>query len=252
MLRTPKWEAVASGLANGLTQVDAYIQAGYSPRGARASASRLLAAQPAISIRASEIKAARTAQVDRMVMHNKAASTQRSLITKDYVLGMLQDVAERCVQAQPVVDRSGNATGEYKFDSAGAVAALRLLGSEVGMFTNKVESGPPGAFKNVDEETDARKRIRDRLFRLGMVEGKGRKSLTDKTKGHTVEISTPDSVVQSEGTVEISTLGLTGRSPVTIEVHRSEEHAPIQPDTRVAIEVDPEVELRHDEGRDRT
>ncbi len=41
------------------------------------------------------------------------------------------------MQAEPVLDRKGAPTGEYKFDSAGANRSLELLGKELGMFGEK-------------------------------------------------------------------------------------------------------------------
>jgi hypothetical protein len=38
------------------------------------------------------------------------------------------EVFERCMQHKPVLDKDGNPTGEYRFDSAGAARALELMG----------------------------------------------------------------------------------------------------------------------------
>lgn len=60
-------------------------------------------------------------------------------ITRDSVIRDLVDVKTRCMQAEPVLDSEGNPTGEYTFDSTGAINALKLLGTELGMFTKRVE-----------------------------------------------------------------------------------------------------------------
>lgn len=38
---------------------------------------------------------------------------------------------DRCMQEEAVTDKDGNKTGEYKFDSAGAGKALKLMGDHV-------------------------------------------------------------------------------------------------------------------------
>jgi len=55
-------------------------------------------------------------------------------LDREWVITRLQKVVERCMQAEPVIDRQGNPTGEYKFDSSGANAALKMLGDTLGMF----------------------------------------------------------------------------------------------------------------------
>ena len=55
-------------------------------------------------------------------------------LDREWVISRLQKVVERCMQAEPVVDRQGTPTGEYKFDSSGANAALKMLGDTLGMF----------------------------------------------------------------------------------------------------------------------
>ena len=62
-------------------------------------------------------------------------------ITREWVLSRLRDVAERAMQAVPVLDREGNETGEYRFDAAGANKSLELLGKHLGMFADKVDHG---------------------------------------------------------------------------------------------------------------
>ena len=58
----------------------------------------------------------------------------RNQIDRAWVMANLVKVAERCMQDEPVRDKEGNPTGEYGFDSAGAIKALNLIGLEVGMF----------------------------------------------------------------------------------------------------------------------
>lgn len=65
--------------------------------------------------------------------------SNRTDITADWVLGSLKEVAQRCMQGIPVLDREGNETGEWKFDSSGANKSLELLGKHLKLFTDKIE-----------------------------------------------------------------------------------------------------------------
>lgn len=60
-------------------------------------------------------------------------------ISRESVLRDLIDIQRRCMQAEPIRDSEGNPTGEWKFDSTGAINATKLIGVELGMFTQKVQ-----------------------------------------------------------------------------------------------------------------
>lgn len=75
----------------------------------------------------------------------KGIAADRAMVSAEYVLKGLQEVAERCMQKSPVLkwdyvekamvpvlDEDGNAV--YQFDSNGANKALELLGKHVGVF----------------------------------------------------------------------------------------------------------------------
>jgi hypothetical protein len=48
------------------------------------------------------------------------------------------------MQEEPVYDKNGNPTGEYRFDSAGAVSALRILAKFLGMEKSTIEHQSTG------------------------------------------------------------------------------------------------------------
>ncbi len=60
---------------------------------------------------------------------------------RDWVMDHLMEITNRCMQAVPVNKTAQNKTGEgeWKFDAAGAIRALTLLGKDLGMFTDKVQ-----------------------------------------------------------------------------------------------------------------
>lgn len=104
----------------------AAIRAGYSERSAKQTASRLLTDADLLS----RVRELQTEQVNRLA------------VTADSVVLRLLEVYERCMQAKPVMawdkeEKEYVATGEFVFDSKGALGALDLLGKHLAMFTNK-------------------------------------------------------------------------------------------------------------------
>ena len=49
------------------------------------------------------------------------------------------------MQEEPVYDKEGNPTGEYRFDSAGAIGALRILAKFLGMERPQSNTSKPAA-----------------------------------------------------------------------------------------------------------
>lgn len=58
----------------------------------------------------------------------------KNKIDRHWVMSNMVKLAERCMQEEPVLDKDGNPTGVYQFDSAGAIKAVHLVGVELGMF----------------------------------------------------------------------------------------------------------------------
>jgi len=115
--------------SNGM---QAAIRAGYSPDSAHVTATRILG----------------NAKVKEELQKQLEARSQRVLVDADYVLGSLKEVAERCMQAKPVMVKRGkevvqkvdeDGEGVWEFDSAGANRALELLGKNLALFTDKVD-----------------------------------------------------------------------------------------------------------------
>lgn len=105
----------------------AAITAGYSEKTAEQQASRLL----------TKVK------VQEYLTELKDKRNKRLEITQDDVLRDIIKVKERCLQEEPVKDRNGNVTGEYKFDSNGALKALDMLSKHTGFYEkdNKQQQG---------------------------------------------------------------------------------------------------------------
>lgn len=101
----------------------AAIRAGYSLKTAYSQGQRLL----------------KNVEIKQKIEKRQAKQLKRLEITADYVLGSLKEVAERCKQSEPVLDKQGKPTGEYRFDSTGANKALELLGKYLSLFTDKIQ-----------------------------------------------------------------------------------------------------------------
>ncbi|AWL07590.1 terminase small subunit [Massilia oculi] len=123
MSLTDKQQRFVAEYLIDLNATQAAIRAGYSAKTANEQGSRLLAN---VSV-AAAIQAA---------MNQR---TERTQVDADYVLRTIVDTIERCKQAEPVRDRDGEATGEYKFDASAVLKGAELLGKHLKMFTDKTE-----------------------------------------------------------------------------------------------------------------
>lgn len=54
--------------------------------------------------------------------------------SRDWWIQRQKEIVDRCMQVQPVLDKDGEPTGEYRFDAAGANKALDQLGRYLGVF----------------------------------------------------------------------------------------------------------------------
>ena len=128
VLSNPKHELIAQGLAEGKSQTQAYIEAGYSPKSANANSSTLMAEHgKSILERRDEILASRCAKV----------AENHTLEGHLAVLADLRDEAR--------------ALGKYD----AAISAEHKRGQALGYYISRSESGAPGTFTaNTREEAD--------------------------------------------------------------------------------------------------
>ena len=84
------------------------------------------------------------ASISTYVKEKQKETTISCGLSKEWVLGNLKEVAERCMTAVEVEkwdydSKSMVSTGEYMFDSKGANTSLQMIGKHFGMFTDKLE-----------------------------------------------------------------------------------------------------------------
>lgn len=97
-------------------------RAGYSEKSAYSQAGRLL----------------KNAEILARVRELQHEQVERLSVSADYVVLKLMETREKCMEPVPVLDSNGNQTGEYTFDSKGALRALELLGRHLGMFNDRL------------------------------------------------------------------------------------------------------------------
>jgi phage terminase small subunit len=123
MALTAKQQRFVAEYLIDLNATQAAIRSGYSEKTANEQGARLLAN---VSV----------AQAVQQAINQRSERTQ---VTADYVLRTIVETIERCKQAEPVRDRDGEATGEYKFEAGAVLKGAELLGKHLKMFTDKTE-----------------------------------------------------------------------------------------------------------------
>lgn len=165
---TPKQQRFVQEYLIDLNATQAAIRAGYSKKTAeQIGYENLRKPEIAAAIEAKRLKVAEKAE-----------------LSVGWVLDRLRTVAERCMQAEPVLDKRGEPvlvetpTGElapaYTFQAAPANRSLELLGKHLGMFPDKVEhTGANGGPIQTEELGDT-----DRARRIAFLLQKGLKAET--------------------------------------------------------------------------
>ena len=115
---TEKQARFVQNMLTARTATEAAVMSGYSARTADSQAAQLL----------------KIPKVAEALRAERSIRAKRARVDRDWVMDNLVEVAERCMQAVPVLLKDGTPTGEYSFDSRGATKALELLGREIGMW----------------------------------------------------------------------------------------------------------------------
>ncbi len=85
-------------------------------------------------------------EVKAYIRQLQKEQAERLMLTSDRVLIELMDVYQKCMQAVPVnewnySEHRMEPTGEYQFDSKGAIKALEMIGKHLGMFDKDEDTG---------------------------------------------------------------------------------------------------------------
>ena len=129
---TDKQRKFVSEYLVDLNATQAAIRAGFSEKTAGSMAQKLVA----------------KSHIQEAIKAAQSQREKRTLVTVDYVVSSLREVAERCLQKSPVTNAKGKQVQDeqgrdvWKFDSAGANRALELLGKHVNAFGERKEEAP--------------------------------------------------------------------------------------------------------------
>lgn len=122
---TPKQELFCQEYIKDMNATQAYLRAGFSKKATTAGVEgHKLLKNPKVKQRIQELQ-------QRVAKKNE--------ITAEWVLGKIKETIERCSQAEPVLDKEGNPTGEWKFEHSGVLKGTEQLGKHLKLFTDKVE-----------------------------------------------------------------------------------------------------------------
>lgn len=152
----PKQQRFVDEYLIDLNATQAAIRAGYSKKTAEQYGYQLL----------------QKTLVQEAIASGRAKATEKAELSVAWVLERLRTVTERCMQAEPVLDKRGDPVlvetpnGElvpaYTFQAAPANRSLELLGKHLGMFPDKVEhTGKDGGPIQTEElgDTERARRI---------------------------------------------------------------------------------------------
>ena len=123
---TPKQQAFIQEYLIDLNATQSAIRAGYSEKTARQIGEENLS-KPDIA---------------KAVHDAMKARSERAELDQDWVLNNWREIAERCLQAKPVirvVDGEKVETGEWTFNAAGANKAVESVARHLGMFNDKLQ-----------------------------------------------------------------------------------------------------------------
>jgi len=183
ILSNERHERFCQAIAAGMSQTQAYIDAGFrckSGKGAAQSASRLRR-KPHILQRITELRriqdtsrVALQERIEREVIADAVELIRGVVVTQEWVRERLVEIVERSMQHQPVLDalghpimiqtRAGAGAAVYKYEPKAAITALHMLGKQVGMFSERNEQLPSD--ERDDSEEQLNRRLQDKLAEI--------------------------------------------------------------------------------------
>lgn len=145
-LKNHRHEAMATNLAAGKPQFEAYKLAGYAG-GTRASAN-VVAQRPEVKSRVQEIIATQ----HRKEIRSNELAIEKASVDKGYVVERLKFAAELGLRGRPILDAAGAVSGYIlRPNLNAAVKALDTLADMGGFRVQRVEIGGPGDFARMTD-----------------------------------------------------------------------------------------------------
>jgi phage terminase small subunit len=198
-LPNPKHEKVAQSIARGLSPTEAYISAGYSRKGAHASAARLLQ-NATICTRLAELRQAVTASVLQLAITERTErlialqerwdalrEAKAALAREDYVAAMRTGVV--CRRVRWVGGKDGREVTEYEINMA-LIEALNSVEKRAA-----IETGQEQENVNLTGQISAKSIALSKVMTLPELEELERKMLAameeEKNPGKVVEPAKP-------------------------------------------------------------
>ena len=110
----------------------AYIASGYDNQtNAYLSACKKMGRNPSKNPETSASEILSYPNVLEFINSVKEVVAEKAQINAQWVLEQAVKVHERCMQAEPIIDKEGGPTGEYKFEHSGANKALEIIGKHI-------------------------------------------------------------------------------------------------------------------------
>ena len=128
-LDNPRWEKFCELTATGHKRGDAYLAAGYTAK------TRQVATKRGVALFARAQVKARVIELETTLRDNSIA---RAELDREWVLRGLKANIERAGQLKPVLNRRGEATGQYKYEPSAVNRGYELVGKELGMFAERL------------------------------------------------------------------------------------------------------------------
>lgn len=127
---TPKQQLFVDSYLENFSATEAAIAAKYSVKTARSQGARLLTK---VAVKAA-INAA------------KAKVAKKCQLTAERILADVAEIKSRCMEKEAVLDRQGNETGVWKFDSNGAMKCCEFEAKYIKMFGDGDSGGDTRSF----------------------------------------------------------------------------------------------------------
>jgi phage terminase small subunit len=147
ILYNAKYERLAQALAEGKSQEKAYIEAGFSPKAARANAATLIKRNQSILTRRNELLSQREELQTRAIV----AAAKTAQITLESHLCKLAELRDLAIAAE---------------DYSAANTAETNRGKVMGYYVERREVGKPGDFSHLsDDELRAKREMYEAIAR---------------------------------------------------------------------------------------